>query len=605
MRKIRGGIVGFLGIVCLSAGLASADPKVDQQTVCPDGSSFGCSIGSKGNHVSVLATKGSRFIVYTDGVAGPKIESLLTSIYGGPAGAASYWMGQVPILYSDDGSHCAYIAKDGDDFVVYEDGKELSRGPLVANGSNGTVPLEFSHNGKHLFYMDQDSAGRYRVVVDGKPGPPSGIPCPLIVSPDGEHYCYNGFETTALGSGIPTWTVVDGQQVNYFGTDMQYTAKNVIVSTMGSPDNNTFFILNGKPAIKAYRVSPMWISPDGAQIAMNIMPTPSAQQIFTVNGKEVPDAAGLNVEKVYFSQDGKRWAALVQTKTGSKFMIIDGKKGEEYQAIPNSILSNDGQHWQFITGNGNVTIASMELPVPGFTADSSKFVYVGQQGAQQFLNVEDNESDGYQQYPGIQPILSPVGNHVGIIGVTPDGKQHLVIDDKDMVFGTVGTQRLQCIVFSPGGNRYACVAGQNLVVDGVIQPGLIGGFKYLFSPDEKHIAYSATYNNGPAIIVDGKIIYTDPGNVSFISFSPDSQHIYWTTVRRIDGTKDSTMLYVDGKPVLHFSDGGTGSANPIDYEFSADDVMSFIALTDGNLRLYHITPDSNLAALLAASPAAK
>jgi Tol biopolymer transport system component len=605
MRKIRGGMLGVFGMVCLTAGIALADPKIDQQTICPDGSSFGCSVGSKGNHVSVLATKGSRFIVYTDGVAGPKIESLQTSIYGNAFGVGSSWMGQVPILYSDDGSHCAYIAKDGDDFVVYEDGKELSRGPLSGSGANATVPLEFSHNGKHLFYMDQDSTGRYRIVVDGKPGPSSGIACPLVVSPDGEHYCYNGFETTSLGNGIPTWSVVDGQQVNYFGMDMQYTGKNVIVSTMPTPDGNVLFLLNGKPAIKAQQVSPMWISPDGVQIALDITPNNNVPRIFTVNGKEIPDAGGLTVDKVYFSADGKRWAALVATKTGSKFMIIDGKKMEEYQTIPNSITSNDQPHWQFATGNNAVTVAQMEPAVPGFTPDSSKFIYVGQQGAQQFLNVEDNESDGYQQFPAVQPILSSTGNHVGFIGVTPDGKQHLVVDDKDTPYGTSNAQRLQTFTFSPGGTRYACVVGQTLCVDGVTQPAMIDGAHYVFSPDDKHIAYSAHYNNAPAIIVDGKVVYTGAGNIQFICFSPDSQHIYWTTVRRIDGTNDSTMLYLDGKPVLHVSDGGAGSANAIDYEFSSDGVMSFIARTDGNLRLLHITPDSNLAALLAASPAAK
>ena len=111
--------------------------------------------------------------------------------------APSYWGGQVPILWSNDGSHCAYIGKQGDEFIIYQDGKEFARGPITPAGQI-VLPLTFGPGGKHLFYMDMDG-DKYRVVVDAKPGPSSRYPEQLVISPDGDHYAYVGDGPTNSG----------------------------------------------------------------------------------------------------------------------------------------------------------------------------------------------------------------------------------------------------------------------------------------------------------------------------------------------------------------------------------------------------------------------
>src|SRR5579863_6461062 len=235
-------ILGFLGIAAATATPAFADIKVEQVPLGPDGDSIGCSVSPKGGHTAVLAASGSRFVVLLDGVAGPKIEALLNGVYSGPSSVGTYPNGQIAVLYSNDGAHNAYIGKIGDEYVVFEDGKELCRGPFVPNGmANMTVPLEFSPGGKHLFYMNLDG-GKYHVVVDGKPGPGTGIPQPLITSPDGEHYAYTGFATSSLGNGIPQWAVIDGKQVGFIGTDLQFTGKNTLISRMSGPNNTTVLV---------------------------------------------------------------------------------------------------------------------------------------------------------------------------------------------------------------------------------------------------------------------------------------------------------------------------------------------------------------------------
>ena len=73
---------------------------------------------------------------------------------------------------------------------------------------------------------------------------------------------------------------------------------------------------------------------------MIITPQPGAQSFLTVDGKVVPGTQGGRVEKVYFSPDGKHYAALCDMKTGAKFMIIDGKKGDEYPAIAQQVAND-------------------------------------------------------------------------------------------------------------------------------------------------------------------------------------------------------------------------------------------------------------------------
>jgi hypothetical protein len=593
--------VSFLCLLAVSA-IALGDATVEEQSLGPDEGAIGCAISPHGAHAAVLATKGSRFVVLIDGVAGPRLDALLSGIQGSPV-SAGYWMGQVPILFSDGGEHCAYVGKMGDDYVVLLDGKEVGRGP-ISTAAQITLPLTFSRAGQHFFYMNQDEAGKCHIVADGQPGPASYVPPHLVISPDGAHYAYVGYER---GRPETKWGVVDGRQVNFFGEELQYTGRNVLISKMNVEGAN-IFLLNGKPEFKAYQLNPMWISPDGRQVAIVITPRNGEPSELTVNGKIVPDTKGLRVDTVYFSPDGKRYAALCQTKAGSKFMILDGKRGDEYQDIPHGVPQDTQTHWRFVTGNDQVTVASMQPAVPGFTPDSSKFVYVAMQGARSFLVVEDQESNGFENV--ISLTLSSTGNRIGLLAVTPDGKQHVIVDDKDQELSpylAVGSRRVSALTFSPGLAHYAYMYGFNPCLDGVPQPGAVNSISYVFSPDDQHLAYEATLADQGCFIMDGKVVAQNLFQVSYAFFSPDSQHLYWITTGNLQaqGTKDTRMLWVDGKPAAHYSEPINGS--PVNFEFSADGVLTFVARKDEKLMRFHVTPssDANVGTMLAAAPAAK
>jgi len=611
MLKFKNLILSFLALLG-AAGFARAAVTVSQQPLGPDGQLFGGARSPQGNHLAIFAGKGSHYQIIMDGVEGPKIDNLIFNITGALYRAESAWVNMpIPVIFSKDGKHWAYMAKQGDEFVVVRDGKEFARGAINTRNLASSLNLTFSANGQHLFWSDDDAQGNFLIVVDGKAGPAMRTLPQLVLSPDGEHYAYINYNRDGTGA----WTFVDGKQVKFFGDIMQYTARNVLVSTQRMPDGNTALLLDGKPEARANAFRQITISPDGKQIAMIVTPQQNAPSVLAINGKLVAGTEGLNVEKVYFSGDGNHSAALCDTKIGARFMIVDGKKGDSYPSIGQQVANDSNPHWQYVTWTANnTTLSNLNPTVPGFTRDSSKFVYVANSGGRQFLVINGDESQAYGSM--LMPVLSPAGDRIGAYGLTQDNTQHIIMDGKDNGY-TNNSKRISQLTFSPQGTHYAYLL-QNYTVclDGVAQPGVTMA-NYVFSPDDKHLAYAVNNNGKQGIVVDGKLICPKAGLVNHIFFSPDSSHVYWintgnlAVTEGIQGTRDTLMLYVDGKPATHYSDNATlldpigeGTMN-FHPEFSADGTMTFIARTDGNLRLFTVKSDTDLATVLAAAPAQK
>src|SRR5580704_8997141 len=102
-----------------AAGLARADVTVDQQPVGPDGQLFGGARSPQGNHIAVFAGKGSHYQIIMDGVEGPRIDNLIFNIAGALYRAEAAWVNMpIPVIFSKDGKHWAYMAKQGDEFIV-------------------------------------------------------------------------------------------------------------------------------------------------------------------------------------------------------------------------------------------------------------------------------------------------------------------------------------------------------------------------------------------------------------------------------------------------------------------------------------------------------
>jgi len=561
------------------AGSMSADGRLQRQIAGPAGRWVGAAISPRGVHVAVLALRGSRSVVMIDGVEGPVFDALLNAngetVYAEPNGPR-VWMSPAEsgfISFSEDGAHSAYFGKVGAEYIAVLDGKEIARGPF--SSSARISRLSFSPHGKHLYYLESNEPG-VRVMMDGKPGPWSGESPNVAFSPDGAAYAYSG---TLPATRETKFGVVNGRQVAYFGEDLQFNGAGNLVSKLTANRIDTL-ILDGKPMMRAANIQQVWVSKVGGHVAAVIVSKVGADTVFTVNGRPIPGTEGVRVDNVYFSADGKRYAAECVSPASAKFMLIDGKRFQEYQGLGDS---------------------------PQFTADSSKFVYLGRSNGKSFLVVED------QEFEGTNTIMTPVLGgraRVAFGGANSSGNQFdLIVDDKMLSFPRI--REIAAFAFSPDGARHAFMSypagpgAKTLVVDGVGMPGVVNEMPdnpnhyFVFSPDGSHVAYLGRDTRNPRVgglWADGKLVAPTQGDTTRVTFSTDSKHLLW--IVDTPGTRTKTW-FVDGKPTVKFQmsdfDAVAGAR-----EMGADGVLTFLTIEDGAIVRYRLTPspDGSIAALI-------
>src|SRR5262249_47594095 len=95
-----------------------------------------------GAHMAYAAERGSRWVVSYDGVDGARFDEILNigvNVYGAPGTGVS--SGEADkVGFSPDGTRYFYIGRQGQEFVLMVDGKEMFRTP-VATTSIRPVPL--------------------------------------------------------------------------------------------------------------------------------------------------------------------------------------------------------------------------------------------------------------------------------------------------------------------------------------------------------------------------------------------------------------------------------------------------------------------------------
>src|SRR6516225_2237638 len=102
MRKRIDTVCCAVAVLGLWASWLRADAKVETTDIGLNGRAIGISIAPQLKHVALLAQQGSRYCVYMDGQAGPRIEALCSNS-GSPfnAGSSGNWVGQIPVLFAD------------------------------------------------------------------------------------------------------------------------------------------------------------------------------------------------------------------------------------------------------------------------------------------------------------------------------------------------------------------------------------------------------------------------------------------------------------------------------------------------------------------------
>ncbi len=570
-----GRIVSLLGAFAAPV-LLLAQAKVESVVVNPQSDrmvniSFS-TVSETGLHVLATAPKGSRTVYLHDGVEGMRFDRVTD-----PSHRA----------ISSDGKRHAYTAFVGTEVILVLDGKEIARAPANASLSPFPSPgFGFSPSGKRFWYITPAEAGGvHKLVVDGVASDPThGITLSPVFSPDESRYLAM---FSRQGERRGELLMIDGKDVGFQGIKPQFSPDGKNVITIGKAPDTDILLINGKQASRAPLIHSAHMSAGG----LNFLVLGTSRNVPGVflgaGGKKIPGSDCESIDKVVFSPDGKRYAALCSVAGGKKFALIDGKKGQIYDQVE-------------------------ELQ---FTADSAKALYLARSvsAGGQFLVVEDDESDGYLT---IQLVLG-AGKRIGYLAQgmgQPTTK--VFVDGK-----ATSVRGASYLGFSPDGGRFAFNGYEggflSLYLDGVEQKGVTvyeTNFTYgptkprvRFSPDGKYVAHAGSANGDASkrgLVVNGKLI--DPmvnGTLYCLpAFTPDSQHIVY--FRYISG--GGYEVVVDGKAVEKFGSMPLLQGNVAPFEMGADGVFTFIGIVDGAAKRFRVTPDgsTNIASMMAAVDAA-
>jgi Tol biopolymer transport system component len=570
-NSVRAGVVGvgLLVITTVTLVVAAAEPKVEEQTIAPMAADAKYVVSLRGGHLAAIVHKGSRTVVMIDGAAGPKVDEVITPVFNYVDLRAVQAMTTSehnahpvqPVTFSEDGKHWAYLARVGQEWVLMADGKEALRLPaagavggvagIAGQAGNTDIRMQFAgDDGRHLYFAKSGYAG-YELWVDGQKQPgyymsggSGAASIDPLISRDGEHFAY----VAKMGTRPDDRQVliVDGKEAGEPEMYLHFSPDGKHLVGIARDKDGDHLMVDGKSAIKAKGIYGLYLAPAGRRIIAVLRhenPNHSIGQFLWVDGKPAEASLCEQVKDVLFSPDGKHYAALCG-RSGAEWVVLDGKKGQEYMTITTAIEN-------LSTG-------------PGFSADGSKFGYVGvAQGTKQFVVINEDESDAFD---GANFAFSPDGKHTIMAGRRGQSNV-LVIDDKTIKLPAnqyVGSQK---VLFSPDGARYAfTTATQNgeIYVDGK-STGLAGNVS--FSPDSKHVLVAGhrAGDNKVGVFIDGKLVATTEQTVAYRAFSPDGRHVYWLNKEPATGpgavqNTSQWVTYADGKPVARADLNGDAAA---------------------------------------------
>jgi WD40 repeat protein len=544
------------------APLAFAQPKVEELVLGPYNPRGEPPTFSKdGLHMAVTVPKGSKSVIMVDGVEGPRFDSRVNQI-----------------IFSPDGKRHAYVAVSGTDGILVLDGKEVAREPLIDN----TPPyhfLVFSPGGKRFAYQrnERETKGAFRwLVMDGKQGDKVSAIQNLVFSPDETRFAYiAGHEADKGGQTL----VVDGKNVGRQGVNPQFSPDGKTVVTVGHTPNESMLLMNGKAGSRAKSIRGVHMSTGGINLLVLGNMSQAGQggpgEFLGASGKKIAGSDCQTIQWVKFSPDGKRYAALCSAGPGIEYLIIDGKKGENYQGI-----------------------TEFE-----FSPDSSRYTYMARGSSGGFRIVDGEESQGYNTYQAFA--WGGSGKRFGYVGYGNMIKEgDVVIDGKAAKYP--GPRQ---VGFSADGSRSAFVGGDpffgSLYLDGVeqkdvgvIAPSNEQASLFAFSSDGKSIAHYGFAGNRDkrGLVANGRLLaefaqlYTTP------LFTPDGQHVFAIVQNPGDGK--SHALLVNGKKVvtldaLPFSSAGGGGGRVYPFGIGADGVFTLIGASGGDYRRYRVTASAD------------
>ena len=418
----------------------------------------------------------------------------------------------ISYVISEDLTTVAYVTRNAGQYCVAVNGKKMGGYDDILATS-----LVLSEDGKHLAYWAKDILS-WRVVWDGNEGLPydgfrsrSGSAVKrlkkgykfmvskrttLKMSPNGQHIAYHGKQ------GDESFCVYDGNESSaYDGVSLD--------SPVLSPDGRR-------------RASKVWL--DGKAIVV-------------VDDKEYGPGESHWQEDVLFSPDGERWATLIWRDKEPR-VIVDGVEGPAAEEIDNLIFSPDSNHVAYSMCRAGDTWAVMYDGKPGpryeriwglHLGAEDSLAYFARRGGSEFLVFNGKEGQPHER-AGLNrtfgaratgPAISPSGGHVAYMASDGEGEYVVIDGKKGKLYEGASTP-----IWSPDGKHTAWVASR---------------LKAQPTPGAESPQSSKEQETEAVIIHDSLEIEPD-GRVSYLAFSPDSNHLVWVTA-----IGEKQCIVIDGK----------------------------------------------------------
>lgn len=533
--------LGFAVLSSLLVGIAtpalSSPPKVVEQVVGPafvPGTIY--TLSARGMSLATTQPKDGKFVVTVNGVAGEAFDQILLTVptFDTEYDTAGVIMQQSvarrgPVALSPDGKRHAYAGLRGGEVIVILDGKELFRAPHSPAAPPVSL-LQFTPDGKQVFFYSQtaDTMQSFRLMVDGKPATPAfdGTPQPVF-SADGSRWLLSAGQAKQPGQRM---LIVDGKDAGYSGQRVRFSPDGRHVVCVSGAERDQRLLVDGKPVLSAPFIERFRIGATN-DVAAIVRPSAGTGDVFKqtlyLNGKLVPGTEG--VADVFFSPDGKHWAARLQRDMATvAWVMADGQKQQDYDKVSDL----------------------------GFSPDSSTLAYVASRGAKQFMVTNGVEDEGNDLIRS-RPTFAAQGRKF----VYAAGNQPLALKMYAGGQASPVHRNVFRLALSPDGRRLAYFAGLDgntteFIVDGVAvtRDGAFGG-SAVFSPDSKHLAAATRKPQGyGTVYLDGVFLPERLALGMPLEFTPDSQHLL--TVAAGDATLHPGVgprYFLDGELVAEFS----------------------------------------------------
>jgi len=486
-------------------------------------------VSPNNRHVFAHIATGNEWALYRDGVLVGRYDGKLPPVFSDSGRTG------VPLQYSKDGEHYAFIAeRKGKRFVVHDG--------IEDPAYNGVEHLQLSATGKVAYTVEQ--AGERRLVSNGQIGPAYSDVSGHF-SPDGKHLV--SIARTATVSqifldGVPQIeTIPEGDSrhgglefgAQRFSPDSQHFAF-VASSTLGSRvilDGTTVGTYSGA-------IDDFVFSPDGRHLAFQVRPPleDTTPWIMVVDGVErhLPPSSK-SMSEVAGGALFLRWSA-----DGQHIAYAIRRDSKASYPTQSPILRNGGScptpcFRMFLDGTESPAYFGIDTMNAQFL-DDGRLVYSAYDGGRWITMI------GNERIPDARIVaITPDGKHRAFAledpwrpGVTPenamliDGKRYSVVHEFCCFPRFSG----------PAGKHF--VYGTNfppdtafIVIDGVRQrlPGQV-----LFTPDENHVALL----HADEVLVDGASVLSPGLSGPKFSFSGNDGV-------RVFALRGNQIVRIDGK----------------------------------------------------------